>query len=111
MLAATFALAIAAAQPPAGGEQARFAECLDLFLAEARRVRPPVAYFANALATACAVEERAYRTAALDAATARGTPYLTADTAAFDTVLALRTARRDAYLAAQPTCVSPTRER
>jgi hypothetical protein len=111
MLAASlFASLLAGAEPLAAQEQSRFAACLDAFVAAQQRERPPVLDFTNALSSACAAEEHAYRKAHVARATAQaGVPYLQADGEAFDAVLQLRNSYRTAYLTARQACAQKGR--
>lgn len=105
LLATSFlASLLLAAQPPAADERARFAACLDAFLAVQQAGRPAAEPFANALASACALEELAFRRAYVARAVEAGTAYLAADGEAYRTVLDLRNAARNAYLTALQAC-------
>ncbi|HZG46014.1 MAG TPA: hypothetical protein VEZ41_07075 [Allosphingosinicella sp.] len=94
-----------AAQPPVAPAQAALAQCLGQFVAT--RPGGSAEEFASAFANACLAEERAYRSAYVAAATARGTPFLDADSRAYSTALDLRIAQRAAYLAANTSCRRP----
>jgi hypothetical protein len=93
-----------AAQAPLPGDQAALATCLGQYADTQRQAGAPAADFVEALGNACQQEERAYRSAFLAAATARGAAYLDAESEAYRNVQALRIAQRGAYLAATGTC-------
>ena len=100
------------AQAPVPADQAALATCLGQFAGAQRQAGAAAAEFVDALANACQQEERAYRSAFLAAATARGAAYLDAESEAYRNVQNLRIAQRGAYLAATGTCArQPTRRR
>lgn len=92
------------AQAPVPADQAALATCLARFADAQLQAGAPAADFVDALGNACQQEERAYRSAFLAAATARGAAYLDADSEAYRNVQNLRIAQRGAYLAATGTC-------
>ncbi len=97
-------LLLATGQPLAAPEQAALAQCLDRFIAAPAAAGAEAPDFTTALAAACTAEEHAFRTAYVTGATAGGTAWLDADSAAYETAFALRRGRRDAYLAARTAC-------
>jgi|GEM_PF-3842782 len=99
-----FASLLLAAQPAAADERARLAACLDAFVAAQQRERPAAEPFANALASACALEEHAYRQGHVARAVAAGTAWLAADDMAYRDALDLRIRARTAYLTARQAC-------
>lgn len=104
MLTAALAALLLAAQPAVPPEQVALDQCLSGFVAAQQEAGTAVADAVNALATACYVEERAYRAAYLAAAAARGVRQLPADSEAHLQVLNLRSRYRDAFLATQGRC-------
>ena len=111
MLTAAFASLLLSAQAPAAPGQAELASCLDRFVAAEQQAPGSAEDFASALANACLAEERAYRSAYVATATARGAPFLDADSEAYRVALDLRIASRAAYLAANTGCARSARER
>jgi hypothetical protein len=99
--------ALLAAQPPVPPDQAALASCLGDFVAAERQAASSAQDFTNALANACLAEERAYRSAYVAAAGARGTPFLDADSEAYRNALDLRIAQRAAFFAATTGCRRP----
>ena len=104
---ASLLLSVQAPVAPVPPDRVALAQCLTQFVGAQQQAGTEVADLINALATACYAEERAYRAAYVAAAGSRGTRFLDADSEAYRGALALRTAARDAYLAAQPTCATP----
>jgi hypothetical protein len=98
-----------AAQAPVPPDQAALAQCLGQFVAARQQARETVADFVNAFASACHEEERAYRSAYVTAASARGIPFLDADSEAYRNILDLRVRQRGAYLASVIACAGPGR--
>lgn len=90
---------------------AALAACLGQFADAQRQAGASAADFVEGLANACQQEERAYRSAFLAAATARGAAYLDAESEAYRNVQALRIAQRGAYLAATGTCARQSTRR
>lgn len=109
LTAATFASLLLSAQPSIPTGQAALASCLTQFVATEQQAGRSSEDFASAFANACLDEERAYRTAYVAAATARGTPFLDADSEAYARALDLRIAQRTAFLTANMGCRRPAR--
>jgi hypothetical protein len=99
----------AAPAAPVAPDQAALASCLGRFVAAEQQAGRSPEDMTSAFANTCLDEERAYRKSYVAAATARGAPFLDADSQAYSNALDLRVAQRSAFLTANMGCGRPER--